>query len=91
MLKMSEQVSDRRGPIRESLDGNAEIVRPRSGQRDRGVTVDLGEGGFSVLCKLEPELGELLRIDFAGLVVEGYVRYVEREGSSFRIGVEADS
>ncbi len=79
---------DRRVPGREGLDGVAH-VECASGQRGRGITVELSEGGLSLLCDVEPELGELLRIDLSGLVLEGRVRHIARTGECFRIGVEA--
>ena len=93
-LRVAIATPDRRGPVRERLDGVAEVVHAGTGQRVRGVTVDLGEGGLSLVCSLEPSLGDLLRIEVSGLVVEARVRHVAAESSAlfretFRIGLEA--
>jgi hypothetical protein len=80
---------DRRTGGREAFDGIADLVCATTRKRGRALTVDLGEGGVSVLCAVEPELGELVRLDVGGLVVEGRVRHVAREGALCRIGVEA--
>lgn len=78
---------DRRGPEREALDGIADIRC--EGLRAKGVIIDLGEGGLSLLCSIEPEVGSLLYIELSGLVIEGRVRHASRAGDVFRIGVEA--
>lgn len=78
---------DRRGRERETLDGVADVSF--GGRRARSVTIDLAEGGFSLLCPIEPAVGEAMEIEVAGLVVQGRVRHVARDGAAFRVGVEA--
>jgi hypothetical protein len=80
---------DRRGTRREALDGVAELACTNSARRGRALTVDLGEGGFSLVCAIEPEIGELVRVTLNGLVLEGRVRHIAREGDLFRVGVES--
>ena len=78
---------DRRGPDREALDSVADIRC--EGLRAKGVIIELGEGGLSLLCSIEPEIDVMLQIELAGLVIEGRVRHTARAGEVFRIGVEA--
>ncbi len=78
---------DRRGPDRESLDSVADVRC--EGLRAKGVIIELGEGGLSLLCSIEPEVGAMLHIELAGFVIEGRVRHTARAGEIFRIGVEA--
>ncbi|MEO6954836.1 MAG: PilZ domain-containing protein [Polyangia bacterium] len=79
---------DRRGPARERLDGVADVTYAATGGSVRGATVDLSEDGLSLVCDCKPELGTLLRIDIDGLVIEGRVRHVAKEGVLYKIGVE---
>jgi len=80
---------DRRLAQRESLDGVSELVCATSGRKSRVLTIDFAEGGISVMCKVAPELGELVRLDVGGLVVEGRVRHIAADGEHFRIGIES--
>jgi hypothetical protein len=80
---------DRRGTRREALDDVAELACAGSDRRARAITVDLCEGGVSLVCAFAPELGELVRVNFRGLVVEGRIRHVVREGEMFRLGIES--
>src|SRR4051794_34855651 len=80
---------DRRVARREALDDVAELALSSSNRRLRALTVDLAEGGMSLLCAIAPELGELVRVNFRGLVLEGRVRHVAREGEAFRLGIES--
>jgi hypothetical protein len=80
---------DRRLASREALDDVAELLLSNIDRRVRALTVDLGEGGLSLLCAIAPELGELVRVNFRGLVLEGRVRHVARQGDAYRLGIEA--
>ena len=80
---------DRRAERREALDDVAELACTNSARRARSLTVDLCEGGLSLVCAIAPELGELVRLNLRGLVIEGRVRHVVREGETYRIGIEA--
>lgn len=79
---------DRRGPVRERLEGIADVTYVSTGDSVRGATVDLSEEGLSLVCDGRPEVGTLLRIDLDGLVIEGRVRHVEKNGVLYKIGVE---
>ena len=81
---------DRRAARREPFDGVAELECGASGRRARVLTIDLCEGGVSVVSAVAPQMGELVRVDLNGLVLQGRVRHVEREGALYRFGVEAD-
>ena len=79
--------SERRALVRERLEGPAE-VHTADRKRSRASTLDLGEGGLSLLCADAPALGATLHVDVDGLVVEGRVKHVAQEGVLYRVGLE---
>lgn len=78
---------ERRSALREAFPGVARVEFERSGEGGDAVTVDLGDDGLCLVSPVEPRVGESLRIELAGFVVEGYVRNVASAGHGYRVGV----
>jgi hypothetical protein len=78
---------ERRALGREPLEGRA-AVHGADRATSPASTIDLGEGGLSLLCGSAPELGAMLHVDLDGLVVEGRVKHVAPEGVLYRVGIE---
>ncbi len=80
--------TERRGAGRDSLDGAVEFRCAATGERGRGVMVDVGEGGFCLLSPTAPAIGDQLCIEVRGFLIEARVCHLARPGVLWRIGVE---